>query len=314
MKDTANNSSRGWSVEHGVMLGKRGHLWRSVWLSGPGIAWMTALLVLPLLVILWMSFMQHTPTREILARFTTENYARLGGKGPLGYDPTHLEVFIRSLFVGGVTTCACLLAALPLAFFIVALPKRLRKIALLLVVVPLWTNVLFRTYAWQVLLATGSPLLEPFHWVGLLDVNQAIFPGWPALMIGMVSCYLPFMVIPVYTSVKQINWERAEIARDLGANKTTAFINVILPQIQPGLVAGIVLVFLPATGQFVIPTLLGGGKTYVLGNALEQEFVVTQNWPLGAAYSVFMLCFVAVGLIVHANMTRNRQEREPMVL
>ena len=305
---------KGWSVEHGVMMGRRGHLWRSLWLSGPGIAWMTILLVFPLAVVVWMSFMDRGRDGEILARFTTANYALLGGKGPFGYDPTHLEVFVRSLFVGGVTTCACVLAALPLAFFMVALPKRLQKMALLLIAVPLWTNVLFRTYAWQVLLAPDGPLLTPFVWAGLMEPGQSIYPGWRALMIGMVGCYLPFMAIPVYTSVKQIDWQRAEIARDLGADRWTAFLNAILPQLQPGLVAGIVFVFLPATGQFVIPDLLGGGKTYVLGNALEQEFVVTHNWPLGAAYSVFMLAFVAAGLLLHTRMTRNRQEREPMVL
>lgn len=305
---------RGWTVEHGVMMGRRGHLWRSTWLSGPSIAWLTLLLVCPLLVVAWMSFMDRGPNGEIVFRFTTANYALLGGRGPFGYDPTHLEVFVRSLFVGGVTTCACLLASLPLAFFLVALPKRTQKVALVLIAVPLWTNILFRTYAWQVLLAPDGFVLHPFVWLGLMDAGQSIYPGWRALMTGMVSCYLPFMAVPVYTSVKQIDWRQAEIARDLGADKITAFINVILPQIQPGLVAGIIFVFLPATGQFVIPDLLGGGKTHVLGNALEQEFVVTQNWPLGAAYSVFMLCFVATGLLIHSRMTRNRQEREPMVL
>lgn len=309
-----NKKFKGWSVEHGVMMGRRGHLWRSMWLSGPGIAWMTLLLVCPVAVITWMSFMDRGPNGEIVARFTFDNFALLGGKGPFGYDPSHLEVFVRSIFVGGVTTCACVLAALPLAFFMVALPNRLQRVALIMIAIPLWTNVLFRTYAWQILLAPDGLLLTPFVKVGLMEPGQHIYPGWRALMIGMVGCYLPFMVVPVYTSVKQIDWTSGDIARDLGADKMTAFTNAILPQIQPGLMAGIIFVFLPATGQFVIPNLLGGGKTFVLGNALEQEFVVTHNWPLGAAYSVFMLAFVAAGLLLHTRMTRNRQEREPMVL
>jgi len=304
----------GWSVEHGVMMGRRGHLWRSTWLSGPGIAWMTLLLVFPLVLLGGISFLATGPNGEILARFTTDNFARLGGRSPFGYDPEHLEVFIRSLFVGGVTTCTCMLGSIPLAFFLVTLNRHLQKVALVLLAVPLWTNVLFRSYAWQELLAPDGFVLHPFVWLGLLEPGDSIYPGWRALLTGMVSCYLPLMAVPVFTSVKQINWTHAEIARDLGADRSTAFINAILPQIQPGLVAGIIFVFLPATGQFVIPDLLGGGQTHVLGNALEEQFVLTRNWPLGAAYSVCMLCLVAIGLLVHARMTRNRQDREPMVL
>lgn len=305
---------QGWSVEHGVMMGRRGHLWRSLLFSGPGIAWMSLLLVCPLVVLGGLAFLERGSNGEILARLTTGNFALLGGKSPFGFDPEHLEVFLRSIFVGTVTTCACMLASIPLAFFLVSVHRHVQKLALVLLAVPLWTNVLFRSYAWQELLAPDGFVLHPLVKLGLMDAGDSIYPGWRALLTGMVSCYLPFMAVPVFTSVKQIDWSHLEIARDLGADKVTAFINVILPQIQPGLVAGIIFVFMPATGQFVIPDLLGGGKTHVLGNALEQHFVHTQNWPLGAAYSVCMLCLVALGLLVHARMTRNRQEREPMIL
>ncbi len=307
-------ANQGWSVEHGVMIRRGGHFWRSAWLSGPGIIWMTIFLVAPMFVMLWMSFMTITPDGGIVAQFTTENYARIGGKGPFGYDPVHVELLTRSMFIGLATTATCLLTALPLAFFIVALPPRLKALALLAVVIPLWSNILFRTYAWQLLLDSDSWFIRPLQIIGLVDVSEDIYPSWKAVMIGMVCTYLPFMTIPIYLSVEKLDWSQAHVARDLGAYPIDAFKETILPQMQPGVMAGMIMVFLPAVGQFVVPDLLGGDKTYLLGNALEQEFAATGDWPLGAAYCIFAFCLVATGLMVHTSFTRDRREREPIVL
>lgn len=216
--------------------------------------------------------------------------------------------------IGALTSFACLLAALPLAFCISALPKHLKTLAILALVIPLWSNILIRAYGWELLLQPDSWFLKPWQAVGLLDVGERVFPGWRAMMIGMVANFLPFMVIPLHASVENIDWEQAEVARDLGASKTNAFHSAILPQLQPGLIAGMIFVFLPATGQFVIPDLLGGGKTFLLGNAIEGEFGAYYNWPMGAAYCLVALALVAVGLTVHTLLTRNRKEREPIVL
>lgn len=305
---------KGWSVEHGVMIRRGGHFLRSSWLSGPGIAWLTLFLLGPLAVIIWMSFMTKTPDGAIVAKVTIDNYARIGGKGPFGYDPSQFELIMRSLFVGFITTSTCLLGALPVAFFITALPKRLKSLALLLIVIPLWSNLLFRTYGWQLLLGDDSWFHRLLEVIGILDVTEHIYPSWKAMLLGMICTYLPFMIVPVYLSVEKIDWLQAQVARDLGASQIDAFKETILPQVQPGLIAGMVFVFLPAVGQFVVPDLLGGDRTYLLGNALEQEFAVTGDWPLGAAYCVVALCIVAVGLIIQTFFTRNRREREPIVL
>ena len=306
--------SAGWSVEHGVMLKRGGHFWRSVWLSGPAIAWMTIFLICPLLIILGLSFLTGGPRGEIQDRFTIANIGHLFGMSPTGFDPEGIELIIRSIMIGALTSFACLLAALPIAFCLTALPKHLKTLAILVLVVPLWSNILIRAYGWELLLHPDSWFLKPWQAIGLLDVGEPIFPGWRALMIGMVSHFLPFMVIPLYVSVERIDWEQAEVARDLGANPVNAFHSAILPQLQPGLVAGMIFVFLPATGQFVIPDLLGGGKTYLLGNAIEGEFGSSYNWPMGAAYCVAALTLTVAGLLIHTLLTRNRQEREPIVL
>lgn len=304
----------GWSVEHGVMIRRGGHVWRSAWLSGPGIAWMTFFLVAPVLVMFWMSFMTMTPDGGIVARFTSDNYARIGGKGPFGYDPAHFELLMRSMFIGFSTTATCLLVAIPMAFFITALPRRFKMLALLAFVIPLWSNILFRTYAWQLLLDSDSWFIRPLQIIGVIDVNENIYPSWKAVMIGMICTYLPFMTIPVYLSVEKIDWTQLHVARDLGANPIDGFKETILPQMQPGVVAGGIFVFLPAVGQFIVPDLLGGDETYLLGNALQQQFAVTGDWPLGAAYCIFAFCLVATGLVIHTSFTRHRREREPIVL
>lgn len=308
------DKKRFWSVEHGVMIRRGGHLWRSIWLSGPGIVWLSFCLVMPLLVIAWMSFMTQSPDGAAVLRFTMENYGQIGGNGPIGYDPQHLELIVRSISVGFVTTAICLLTSLPVAFFIAGLPKRMKTLALVLIVVPLWSNVLFRTYGWQLLLSPDSWIMGPLQALGLVDVHHAIYPSWTAMQLGMVCNYLPFMIIPVFISVDKIDWLQLEAARDLGAGRIDAFKETILPQAQPGLIAGMVFVFLPAVGQFVVPDLLGGDETYLMGNALEREFAVTNNWPLGAAYEVVVLCIVAIGLLIHTAFTRNQREREPIVL
>ena len=296
------------------MIRRGGHFWRSVWLSGPGIAWMTICLVVPLLLTVWMSFMTQSADGAAILKFTTENYGQIGGNGPAGYDPQHLELIVRSLSVGFITTAICLLTAVPAAFFIAGLSRHLKTFAIVLIVVPLWSNILFRTYGWQVLLSPDSWLIGPLMSLGLVDVHHAIFPSWTAMQIGMVCTYLPFMIIPVFISVDKVDWTQLEAARDLGAGRIDAFKESVLPQLQPGLVAGMVFVFLPSVGQFVVPDLLGGSETYLLGNALEREFAVTQNWPLGAAYDVVALCVLALGLVFHTAFTRDEREREPIVL
>ena len=265
-------------------------------------------LLAPLLFVLAMSFAQRGDEGEIIWRFTTDNYARLFGQGALGFDPVQPLILARSLGVGAVTAGLCLLVGLPVAFFIAGLPRRWRGVALTLVVIPFWTNLLVRTYGWQLILAPDGWVAEGMRAIGWLSVGGDLYPGWSAVLLALVCDYLPFMIMPLYASVEKLDPALEEAAADLGASPLRAFWHAVLPQIRPGLIAGSVLVFLPATGQFVIPDLLGGAKTALIGNAVQQQFGAGRDWPFGSAIAVAALVVMFFGLWLHTWVTKGRRE------
>jgi spermidine/putrescine transport system permease protein len=224
----------------------------------------------------------------------------------MGFDPLYPLIFLRSLVLGMLTAMGCLLLGLPLAFFIAGLPHRLRTAGLILAVIPLWTNLLIRTYAWQILLSPESFLTRLIHLAGFGAQHDPLYPSTFAVLTGMVCDFLPFVVLPLYASVEKIDWGLAEAAADLGADRVQVFRHALLPQILPGLTAGVVLVFLPAMGQFVIPDLLGGAKTVMLGNLIQQQFGQGRDWPFGSAIALTALVLVLAGV-----WTFTRQPRSP---
>jgi len=228
--------------------------------------------------------------------------ARAVGFGLLGFDPQYPQIILRSLILGAGTTLVCLLASLPLAFFIASLEGRRKQIALTLVVIPFWTNLLIRTYAWQILLGPDSALARIAAMLRLADSGEPLYPSAFAVYIGMLCAYLPFLVLPLYTAVEKIDWSIAEAAADLGADGRRVFRHAVLPQILPGMVAGIILVFIPATGQFVVPDLLGGAKTVMLGNAVQQQFGPSRDWPFGAAIACVGMVVMMFGLWANARL------------
>lgn len=278
-------------VKFGEHLTRRQELLRSVLLSGPGIAWVTLFLLLPLIAVVVISFWSRGTYGGVERVWTLENYRRFLGFGQLGFDPVYPVIIIRSLVLGAATAAVCVAAGLPLAFFLAGLPARRRNIALTLVIIPFWTNLLIRTYAWQLLLGA-----------------MPLFPGPWAVLIGMTCDYLPFLVLPLYASVEKVDWSIAEAAQDLHAPPVRVFWHAILPQIAPGLVAGVILVFIPATGQFVIPDLLGGAKSAMLGNVIAQQFGVSQNWPFGSAIAFLAMALVMAGLWLYARVAGERAQ------
>ena len=273
---------------------------RSALTSGPGIAWVTLFLLLPLAGIGFISFMTRGANGEIQWPLTFVNYARLAGFGLLGFDPQYPQIILRSLVLGAGTTLACLAAAFPLAFFIAGQSERHKQIALVLVVIPFWTNLLIRTYAWQILLGPDSTLARIATALGLSEAGMPLYPSTFAVYIGMLCAYLPVLVLPLYTAVEKIDWSIAEAAADLGADRLRVFRHAILPQLTPGMVAGIILVFIPATGQFVVPDLLGGAKTVMLGNAIQQQFGPSRDWPFGSAIAFVCMSVVLLGLFLQS--------------
>lgn len=293
-------------VRFGERLTARSEILRSAFTSGPAIAWVTLFLLIPLVAVAFISFMSRGPYGEIQWPLTLENYKRFMGFGILGFDPLYPLTILRSLVLGAGTAMLCIAAGLPLSFFIAGLPSRYKNAALILVIIPFWTNMLIRTYAWQILLAPGSFLSNVAAALGLVQAGQPLYPSTFAVYIGMVCDYLPYLVLPLYASVEKIDWSLAEAAMDLGANGPATFRHAILPQVAPGLAAGFVLVFIPATGQFVIPDLLGGAKTVMLGNAIAQQFGSSRDWPFGSAISFLAMALVMVGLWWYARRAREQ--------
>jgi spermidine/putrescine transport system permease protein len=267
---------------------------RRAWLLTvlPAAGWELIFLFIPLGAVFGISFLSRGEYGGVELPFTFENYKQLAGYGLLGFEPIYPLMLLRSVLLALATALLCALAALPLAFSIAALSGQSRALALVLLTLPIWTNLLVRTYAWQLLLGQGG-------WIAnLLNSGEALYPSTGAVLTGLVCDFLPFAALPLYSSVEKIDRSIIEAAQDLGATRLAVFRHAILPQIRPGLAAGVILVFLPALGQFVVPDLLGGAKTVLLGNALQQQFGVNRDWPLGAAITSVVLLFVLGGIVL----------------
>ena len=290
----------------------RGQRIRALASALPAVVWLVVFFAVPLGIIAAAGFLSSGDYGTIERPWTFENYRRLVGFGILGFDPLYPQIFFRSGVLGFGTAALCLLAGLPLAFFIARLPGAYKTFGLTLVVIPLWTNLLIRTYAWQILLSPDGLISQAAVFLGILESGEALYPSLFAVYLCMVCDFLPFMVLPLYASVEKIDWSIAEAAADLGANRWAVFRHAIIPQIKAGMSAGIVLVFLPATGQFIIPDLLGGGKTLLLGNAIQQEFGPSLDWPFGSAMASVTLIIVLLGLMTMFRFTEKEKEVEAL--
>jgi spermidine/putrescine transport system permease protein len=288
-------------IRFGEELTATGQVGRSAITSGPGIIWVTLFLLVPLIAIGVLSFMSWSETGIASRPFTIENYKRFIGFGAFGFDwSTYPVIMVRSMVLGIGTAALCLISGLPLAFFVAGLSPRAKNTALILIMIPFWTNLLIRTYAWQFMLAPEGWVTQVAVALKFVGQGEALYPSTFAVYIGMVCDYLPFMVLPLYSSVEKIDWTLQEAAADLGANGVQQFRHAVLPQIIPGLVAGVILVLIPAMGQFVIPDLLGGAKTVMLGNAINQQFGQSRDWPFGSAIAFLGMGAVMIGLWIYA--------------
>ena len=213
-------------------------------------------------------------------------------------DPGFLPIFVRSLVYAGLTTVLCLLLGFPLAYWIARHGGRYRSVLLVLVILPFWTSYLIRMYAWRVILSDGgvaSDLLAALHLGGDRSYLNTDF----AVVIGLTYGFLPFMVLPLYASIERMNPTLVEAAYDLGAGRLSTLLRVTVPAVAPGIVAGTLLTFVPAVGDFVTPTLLGGVRTQMFGNVVADQFRSGQNWPLGSAMAVLLMSMILVAIFLY---------------
>lgn len=251
-------------------------------LISPTVLYLILFLVLPLILVVILSFMTRGPYGNVVYTFTVGNYTRL-------MDTLYLRVVGYSVYVAGATTIATILIGYPLAYFIARSPAKQRSTWLFLILIPFWTNFIIRIYAWIMILRTEGLLNTFLLNIGLIHEPLNILYTPAAVLIGMVYEFLPFMVLPLYTSLEKIDLSQLEAAADLGAKPWRAFLRVTLPLSMPGVIAGSILVFIPAMGMFVVPDLMGGAKTVLVGNVIRNQFLTARDWPFGAAASMLLL-------------------------
>ena len=237
-------------------------------------------------------------------RVTLDNYVLLF------QDDLYVDAYIQSLTIAGLSTLACLAIGYPMALGIARAPEKARNPLLLLIIVPFWTSFLIRVYAWMTILRDEGVLNHALMGLGLINEPLIILNTDWAVYIGIIYSYLPFMVLPLYATLEKLDPSLLEAAADLGAKPIRAFLSVTLPLSAPGIVAGSLLVFVPAVGEYVIPNLLGGGDTQMLGKALWDVFAQTRDWPSASALAVAMLLALVIPIALFQRLQTRMEEEE----
>lgn len=275
-------------------------------------AWLLAFFLLPFLIVLRIALSDtaralppYAPhwtgwaeAWNFLQALDLESFTTLLG------DSLYLEAYLSSLRIAATATLITLLIAFPLAYAMASAPRRWQPALLILVILPFWTSFLIRVYAWMAILRPEGVLDALLRGLGLIDEPLALMNTETAVLIGMVYSYLPFMVLPIYTTLEKLDRSLLEAAADLGATPFRRFVSIVIPLARPGIYAGCFLVFVPAIGEFVIPDLLGGPETLMIGKVLWTEFFSNRDWPLASAVAILLLLVLAVPLLVYQRFAR----------
>jgi len=270
----------------------------------PATLWYVVLLVAPILIVLLLSFGNRGKTGGYVAAFTFDNYLTAFRT---------LDPFFTSLRLSVFGTALCLLVGLPLAYFIATRATKRKAILIVLLVVPFWTSFLIRTYAWILIL--GPDGLAGFFQDITGNPTFRILGTEPAVLIGLVYCYLPLMIFPLYVTLERMDRALVEASKDLGAGRWATFRQVTLPIALPGLITGSILVFIPMMGEYVIPQLLGYGQVYTVGNLLYSRFLDNRNWPSGSALGVILILIMLAVVTAYVWFTnRGRTVRDVSVV
>ncbi len=277
------------------------------WLLLP--AWLTlvVLVLVPVSLMLVYSFLTKEFRGGVVWEFSLAAYDQffcdrgLFGDEPCAIEWNYITIFWRSIWQAGLATFFCLIVSFPTAYFIATRPQSTRVIWLFLITIPYWVNLLIRTVSMRFMLREEGPVNNVLVWIGIIDDPLQMINTSFAVQIGLFYSYLPFMVLPIYAAVERYNFTLSEAAADLYATKYVTLRRVIIPSIQPGIIAGCILVFVPSLGAFLAPDLLGGAKNFMIGSLIEEQFKGNAgNWPFGAAASMILLSMVMIILTLYA--------------
>jgi spermidine/putrescine transport system permease protein len=268
----------------------------------------------PLLIVLVYSFLTPGDYGGVVWTFSTDAWFNVVVErdffdDTLSFADAHLSIFWRSVKLSLVTTLVAFIVGFPTAYFIATRPRETRDMWMLLIMVPFWTNLLIRTFAVMEIIRNEGVINTGLIQLGIIDAPiQMLFTEF-AVTLGMVYVYLPLMVLPIYASMERMDFSLIEAGYDLYASRWRILRKVIFPLVKPGVVAGSILVFVPALGAYVTPRVLGGGKQLMLGNLIELQFGQGRNWPLGAALSISLLAIVMVALFVYVRSAGTQEGR-----
>lgn len=269
-----------------------------------GLVWIWLLFfsLVPYGLVIIASLLSHDENNLIKLPFTLANYTSLN-------NLIYLRIFENSFYLAGICTLACLILGYPFAYVLARMKSRFKGLLVLLIIIPFWTSSLIRTYSMISILKPKGIINSALLWLGVIHKPIAMLFDNTSVLIGLVYNLLPFMVLPLLTNIERLDNRLIDAARDLGANRFTTFRKIIIPLTMPGIISGCILVFLPAMTIFYIPDLLGGAKSILLGNLIQNQFLIAQNWPFGSAISIVLAVVLALMIVIYRRSTRGKEER-----
>lgn len=286
-------------------------------LIGPGALWMLILFNLPILIVLFISLVERGRAGGIKLPpvYTLDNYTQFFNAcssqfaGPECDPFLYLGIFGGSVRIGLIVTLWCILLGYPLSYFISKQKPLWRDALMILVIIPFWTNFLVRTYALKQVLATEGLLNSFLMNMNLINQPLDLLFNEFAVVVGLIYGYIPFAVLPMYASIEKFDYTLMEAASDLGASPRRAFWRIMLPMTMPGVVAALVLVFVPVVGAFITPDIMGGGKVEMIGTLINRQFGVARNWPFGSAMSLILMLLVLIGVVFYFRSSTEETRR-----
>lgn len=279
---------------------RRRKRWERVLLLGPGYVYILVLFIIPVALVISLAFFRRGRFGGVIYEPTLANFER-------ALEPVFVQVLLDSMVIAGITTFLALVIGYPTAWVIAQLPRRWRVIALILVVLPFWTNFLIRTYAWILLLNNEGIVNGALRGVGLIDEPLGLLYNDGAVVVGLLYAYLPLMILPLFAAIERLDPELREAAANLGASPARVFLTVTLPLTLPGVLIGCIFVFVPSIGNFVVPELLGGGKTIMVGNLIRDQFLKARDWPFGAVLAIAVIVGLLALLVIQAWLSRRTE-------
>ena len=265
----------------------------------PATVWLGLFFVIPISIIAYYSFLEKGFNGGVVHRFSLDAFVALN-------NPTFITIAINTFWIALLATIVMVSLAIPAAYYMAR--SKYKNFFMLLVIIPFWTNFLIRIYAWMAILGNNGILNNILISSGILDKHIQFLYNTNAVILVTVYTYLPFAILPLYSTIEKFDFSLVEAARDLGATKLTATMRILLPNIRGGITTAVLFTFIPAFGNYAIPQIIGGSSSYMLGNVIARELTVTRNWPLASSISMVLTALTTIGVLIFMRLNRSAVE------